>query len=305
MLSPGRDNEVVLEPGEAGAANLPWTLPGWLQVLGPWLGAVAGLCWLGIADVGLTEIGLLLGMVTVSGLGVTIGYHRFFTHQAFQAKPWLLIVLGVCGATAVQGRILFWAATHRTHHQHADSAGDPHSPHHPAGGWRGFWHAHAGWLLAHHHPIDVHQVRDLLAQPLIVWLDRYYLVWVGLGLLAPGLVGAACQGSWTGFLNGVLWGGFIRIVLQQNGTFLVNSLSHAAGSRRFRTPDDSRNNWLVAWVTFGEWHNNHHAFPSSARQGLSWWELDSSYVVIRALAAAGWAWGVREPSAAALRAKRI
>jgi stearoyl-CoA desaturase (delta-9 desaturase) len=219
----------------------------------------------------------VLTWITLSW-GIGMGYHRLHTHRGYRAPKWFEYFLAVCGTLTLEGGPIFWVATHRVHHQKSDQPGDPHSPR------DGAWWAHMLWILfgdAGHNDTERmgKYARDLYNDPFYRWLNTYH--WVPLTLL--GLILWAV-GGW----NYVLWGVFARVTYGLHVTWLVNSATHLWGSRRFRTTDDSRNNWWVALLTFGEgWHNNHHAHPVSARHGLTWYEVDITWISLRALAKLG------------------
>jgi stearoyl-CoA desaturase (delta-9 desaturase) len=194
----------------------------------------------------------------------------------------------------------FWIATHRIHHRHGDGEGDPHSPHTWAGqrlgGLRGFWHAHFEWLHSSGYGYEDSAVRDLTRRRDLVWIDRHWLVWYMLGLAIPSLVGGLVAETTYGALIGFLWGGMLRSFIVGQIPFAVNSVCHLWGSRPYDTPDESRNNALLGVLAMGEgWHNNHHAFPSSARHGFYWWQLDLTWAVIWLMERFGLAWNVRRP----------
>jgi fatty-acid desaturase len=218
-------------------------------------------------------IALLLWLMT-GGLGISMGYHRLHTHRSYRVPLWMEYFFAVCGTMTLEGGPIFWVATHRIHHQKSDQPGDPHSPHDGA-----FW-SHMGWLLfgdVNHNNTRVMSkyAPDLARHPFYVWLNSYH--WVPTVVLA-GILAV------IGGLPLVLWGICLRIVVGYHCTWLVNSASHMWGYRRFATRDDSRNNWWVALMTFGEgWHNNHHAHPTSARHGLAWYEFDSTWILISVL----------------------
>lgn len=239
-------------------------------------------------------------MYLVTGFGVTLGFHRFFTHRSFKCAWPLAACLGVAGSMSGQGPILFWTACHRRHHQSSDRADDPHSPHGFGTGLvgvlKGWWHAHTGWMLSHKTENYRRLVGDLIRDRRVMAINRYYLVWVALGLFIPGTLGGLLTGSWWGFLTGLLWGGLVRMFLVHHTTWSINSICHLFGAAPFPTSDESRNNAVCAVLTFGEgWHNNHHAFPSSARHGLWWWQLDIIYLVVGILKFCRLAWDVRQP----------
>lgn len=234
------------------------------------IGAVAALF---MFNWGAFAIAVFLIWMT-TGLGISMGYHRLHTHRSYKVPVALEYFLAVCGALTLEGGPIFWVATHRIHHQKSDQPGDPHSPR------DGAWWAHMGWILfgeAKHNNTRLMSkyAPDLAKHRFYVWLDNYHwLPTVGLGLLLLMLGG----------LPMMLWGICLRIVIGLHGTWLVNSVTHMWGSRRFATGDDSRNNWWVALITFGEgWHNNHHAHPTSARHGLAWYEFDPSWIQIKIL----------------------
>jgi stearoyl-CoA desaturase (delta-9 desaturase) len=234
-----------------------------------------------------------------TGFGVTVGFHRLLTHRSFKTKPWVRSTLAALGSMAIEGPVISWVADHRKHHAFADQPGDPHSPHVDHGhGWRGalrgLLHAHVGWLFIHTQRANKERYApDLLADPQIRFVERTFLYWAVGGLLLPFFLGWAIGGSLHSALTGLLWGGLIRMLLLHHVTYSINSLCHFFGRRRFDTDDESRNLAWLAPLSFGEaWHNNHHAFPTSAAHGMRRWEFDSSAIVIRLLERAGLAWDV-------------
>jgi stearoyl-CoA desaturase (Delta-9 desaturase) len=235
----------------------------------------------------------------LTGIGVTVGFHRHLTHRAFKAKPWVRGTLAILGSAAIEGPVISWVADHRKHHAFSDRDGDPHSPHvDHGGGWsgalRGLLHAHVGWLFVHTQRGNKQRyARDLLKDPLIRSIDRTFVVWVGVGLLVPFALGYLIGGSMHAALTGLLWGGAVRMLVVHHVTYSINSLCHFFGRQAFDTQDESRNLMWLAPFTFGEaWHNNHHAFPTSFEHGLHRWQLDPSRAVIRALERLGLAWDV-------------
>jgi stearoyl-CoA desaturase (delta-9 desaturase) len=235
----------------------------------------------------------------VIGTGVTVGFHRLFTHRSFKCSPLLRGVFAALGSAAAEGPVIDWVATHRKHHQFSDVAGDPHSPHVGRGsGWRGAFaglaHAHIGWVFSDMEVADEQRyAKDLLADPVVRFVDRTFVLWVFVGLAAAFGLGVALTGTVVGGLTALLWGGAARIFLLHHATFSINSVCHYFGRRGYDTPDESRN---VAWLaipTWGEaWHNNHHAFPTSYRHGLTRWQVDPSAAIIRLLEMLGLAWDV-------------
>ena len=254
---------------------------------------------------------LVLAIVyLLTGFGVTVGFHRLFTHRSFKTGRTLRFVLAALGSAAIEGPLIEWVSNHRKHHQFSDEAHDPHSPHHHGAGvrgaLRGLLHAHVGWILKGDAAATPERyAKDLLSDPVAALVDRTFLLWVLAGLALPFALGAALTGTVTGALTALLWGGAVRIFLLHHATFSINSLCHFFGRRPFDTGDESRNLAWLALPTFGEaWHNNHHAFPSCARHGQAGWQLDPSWWVISALARRGLAWDVVGASAERRLAKR-
>jgi fatty-acid desaturase len=244
------------------------------------IGAVAALFYI---DYGAMLAALIL-YYAAGMLGIGMAYHRLLTHRSYKTPKLIEYFLTICGTLALEGGPIFWVATHRIHHQNSDQEGDPHSPREGT-----FW-AHMGWILMGeglHHDASVlaRYAPDLSKDKFHVWLSNWHWVTnvvVGVGLLA------------FGGIPYVLWGIFFRTTFGLHATWLVNSATHLWGSRRFKTRDDSTNNWWVALLTFGEgWHNNHHAHPTSARHGLAWYELDQNWIGIRTLQLLGLAWDIK------------
>ncbi|HTA20910.1 MAG TPA: acyl-CoA desaturase, partial [Polyangia bacterium] len=238
-------------------------------------------------------------MYILTGLGITVGFHRLFTHRSFKTSRALRFVLAVLGSAAIEGPVISWVADHRKHHAFSDREGDPHSPHVDHGvGWRGalrgLAHAHLGWLFIHtQRGSRERYTPDLLADPVVAFVDRTFLVWALGGLVAAFGLGYAIGGTWRAGLTGLLWGGAVRMLVLHHMTYSINSLCHFFGTRDYATEDHSRNLLWLALPTFGEaWHNNHHAFPTSASHGLSWRQPDPSALVIRLLASVGLVWDV-------------
>jgi len=221
------------------------------------------------------------------GLGISMGYHRLHTHRSYRVPRWMEYFFALCGSATLEGGPIFWVATHRIHHQNSDQPGDPHSPR------DGAWWSHVGWILfgeTNHNNTRMMSkyAPDLAKDPFYIWLNNYH--WV------PILVLTAILYAFGG-LPMVLWGTCVRIIAGLHATWLVNSATHMWGSRRFATRDDSRNNWWVALISFGEgWHNNHHAHPTSARHGLAWYEFDPSWLLIKSLRLLGVARNVKVAS---------
>lgn len=258
----------------------------------PALGTAAA-TWLTLAR-GITafDITLLITTYFLGAIGLEVGFHRLFSHAAFDAKPALKYALAILGSLTAQGPALYWAALHRHHHANSDTAKDPHSP---LNG--GFWHAHLGWMLDAPPPDLFEYVPELFADRTLVRTDRRYFLWLLLGLALPTALGALVYRSPEGALRGLLFGGLVRIFLSQHAIWSINSVCHLVGSRPFESRDGSRN---VAWLTVptlgGSLHNTHHAFPFTAKNAFRWWELDPGYALIRLLALFGLASNVRVPS---------
>ncbi|MBM0206699.1 MULTISPECIES: acyl-CoA desaturase [Micromonospora] len=263
--------------------------------------------WLGWTDV-------IIGLVwyVVSGLGITVGFHRYFTHGSFKAKRWLRVTLAVAGSLAVQGEIIQWVADHRRHHAFSDLEGDPHSP------WRfgtsfwaltrGLFHAHVGWLFRRELSNRGRFAPDLIADRDISRVDRLFPALVAISLLGPALIGGLVTWSWQGALTAFFWAGLVRIGLLHHVTWAINSVCHVYGERPFamRQGDRASNFWPLAILSFGEsWHNLHHADPTSARHGVLRGQVDISARVIWLFEKTGAATQVRWPKPERLAAKLV
>ncbi len=279
-----------------------------LLLMVPFAGVVALIPFSYFFGIRTTDIVLLVTFYVLSLCGITIGYHRHFSHRSFKATRSVRLLAGILGGMAAQGPLTYWVANHRRHHADSDGVNDPHSPTcrggEPLAGWRGFLHAHIGWTMTHEVTNSTLFARDLLRDPVVRFLNRYYLVWVLLGLILPAGIGALVAQSWVGAVAGFLWGGLARIFFAFHATSLINSAGHMFGHRSFDTPDTSRNLSILALLTLGEsWHNNHHAFPSSAIFGVRPREGDLGGLIIRGMGRFGLASSIRCPSPA-LVAKR-
>ena len=246
---------------------------------------------------GWNDIFVFVLLYVLTGLGVTVGFHRLLTHRAFRTNGVIRAALAMLGSAAIEGPVISWVADHRKHHAFSDRAGDPHSPHVGHGhGWRGaargLAHAHLGWLFIHtHRGRRTRYAPDLLADRGVRWVDRTFLVWALGGLVAAFGLGWLFGGRLRDGVTGLLWGGAVRMLVLHHVTYSVNSLCHFFGRRRFDTGDESRNLAWLAPLSLGEaWHNNHHAFPTSAEHGLRRFQVDPSALVIRALERVGLAW---------------
>ena len=249
----------------------PWnSIPFW----GVHVAAIAGVIALGWSwwGLGLAALLYLPRMFLATGV-----YHRYFSHRSYKTSRWFQFVLALGAVSIAEKGVLWWAAHHRNHHKLSDQPGDLHAPRY------GFWWSHIGWILSPaFEGTDLGKVKDLAKYPELRWLDRWWM-------LPPVAVGVVTFliGGWFG----LVWGFFVCQVLSWHGTFTINSLTHIFGKRRYQTTDDSKNHWLLALLTFGEgWHNNHHHYQVSARQGFRWWEIDITYYILRGLAAVGLVW---------------
>ena len=256
-----------------------------------------------------THLFVMIGLYVATGFGITIGFHRLFTHKSFETNRFCQAVFAIIGSMAVEGPVFTWVATHRRHHQHSDDEQDPHSPHLHGEGYKGLlkgmWHSHCGWLFDKEYPKLQAYIPDLMKSRMLVWINKTFTLWVVIGLLIPTVIGGLATMSWGGALIGFLSGGLARVFLVHHLTWSINSVCHLWGSRPYRSHDESRNNVVFGVLAMGEgWHNNHHAFPTSARHGLAWWQFDASYYVIRVMEWLGLAWQVRVPAPEAMAAKR-
>ncbi|MGI8723982.1 MAG: acyl-CoA desaturase [Methyloceanibacter sp.] len=241
----------------------------------------SGITWQAIA------ICVTLYWLRIFAIGA--GYHRYFSHRAYSTSRVFQFILAFLSQSTAQKSVLWWAAKHRHHHLHSDTEHDVHSPRHT-----GFLYSHVGWVFARRHDTyDPSKVADLARYPELRWLHKFELL--------PAIILALLcflAAGWPGLIVGFFW----STVLVYHATFCINSLAHVSGSKRYVTGDDSRNNWLLAVFTMGEgWHNNHHAFQSSVRQGFKWWEIDPTYYILRALSWTGLVWGLRSPPEQVLR----
>jgi stearoyl-CoA desaturase (Delta-9 desaturase) len=253
---------------------------------------------------------LLTAFYLVVAHGVTVGFHRLFTHRSFEARRPLKITLAVLGSMSFQGSLIGWVADHRRHHRYADRPGDPHSPvsrdGEPNMGWRGFFHAHLGWVFSNPSTPRAEFAPDLLNDPDLVLIDRLFVPCCVATLALPFGVGYALTGTLAGALGALVWAGVLRIGLGHHFTWSINSVCHRFGTRPFRTRDRSMNFAPLALFTGGEsWHNTHHAFPMLARHGVDSGQLDTSARLIRWFERLGWVTQVRWPTQLQLDARRV
>jgi stearoyl-CoA desaturase (Delta-9 desaturase) len=268
------------------------------------------LSWNGMVDA--SDLVLFGVGYVLTGLGITMGFHRLLTHRSFETHAPIRMTLAVLGTMAVEGPPIAWVADHRKHHAFSDEEGDPHSPHTHAGAGvlgvlRGLYHAHFGWLISRRDASDpLRYARDLVREPAMRRISQAAPAIVLAGLLIPAGIGYALEPTAVGALEGLLWGGLVRIFFVHHLTWSVNSLGHYYGRRRFATDDRSTNLLPLALVSFGDsFHHNHHAFPRSARHGLRWWEVDVVGLLVVAMERLGLAWNVVRIDEDRQRAKEV
>lgn len=270
------------------------------------LGVVHGI---GALELSFAAVGFVVGQ-----LALEVGFHRGLAHKAFDTSRAMRLLFAVLGSMTAEGRVVHWVANHRRHHIHSDTDDDPHSPHvrrvrgraEALGRWRGLWHAHVGHMLTDDMPNCTLFARDINADPLMRAANEWYATIVALGLALPAGLGLAITGTWMGALQGLLWGGFVRMFLTHHVTWSVASFSHRFGSVMFETGDHSANLVWAALPSFGSgWQNNHHAFPDSAETGLGRGQLDGGGLVIRGLERLGLVWNVRRPTREQIEAQRL
>jgi stearoyl-CoA desaturase (delta-9 desaturase) len=279
----------------------------------PLVGLLAAIVLLWDRAIGPLELGLLIGLYMLTALGVTLGYHRMFTHRAFESSRTFRAIVAVLGSMAVQGSVITWVADHRKHHTFTDEEGDPHSPHLAGPGFpgavKGLWHAHVGWLFESVGTADRQRfAADLLRDGVIRVVDKLFFLWVGLSFAIPFALGWLIGGGLGAALTALLWGGFVRVFLLHHVTWSINSVCHFFGRKRFDVDDESRNVFWLAPLSMGEaWHHNHHAFPTSAFHGLSRWErvADPTGLLISMLEKLGIVWNVVRVSPERQRAKAL
>ncbi len=255
-----------------------------------------------------TDAAIFGGLYAFTGLGISSGFHRLFAHKGYEASTPVRVVLAVAGSMAIEMGVIGWVATHRRHHAYSDKPGDPHSPHLQAGQGvkgivKGLWYAHMGWLFSDDRTAPQRWAPDLLKDRPIHAIDRQFPFWVAMSFVLPAALGLAITQSLTGMLTAFVWGGLVRIFVLHHVTFSINSVCHFFGTRPYATKERSTNNVWLAIASFGEsWHNNHHAFPSSAIFGRRCWQVDLGGALIRVLQVTGGARKVRkdpEPTPAA------
>ena len=305
-MLPVADPAAELPPDDLlpGRSPLPVRIVTLIVIIVPLLGLVAAPFFLWGWGFSWVDLGLLIGMYVLTALGITVGFHRLFTHRSFETYNWVKVIFTALGSMAVEGSMLKWVAMHRRHHQFSDTPEDPHSPHHHGRGLvgllKGAWHAHIGWFFDPDPPGLDDYVKDLARSPTLRVASALWPFWIVVGLVIPAVVGGLVKMSWLGVWTGIIWGGLARIFLVHHVTWSINSACHLWGLRLFKGRDMSRDNVVFGVLGMGEgWHQSHHTFPTSARHGLRWWQIDVSYFVIKILAWLRLAWNVRLPTAEA------
>ncbi len=284
-----------------GTRGIPQQIGVYVFVVVPLLALIAAIpfAWgwgLGWADVAIAAV-----FYVITGLGITVGFHRYFTHGSFKAARPLRIALAVAGSLAMQGPVIDWVADHRRHHAFSDKEGDPHSP------WlfgtsagavaKGFWHSHTGWLFNRDQTNEKRFTPDLLADRDVMRVNRLFVLLSAATLVVPALLGGLLTWSLWGAVTALFWAGLVRVALLHHVTWSINSICHMIGNAPFAARDHSRNVWPLAVLSFGEsWHNLHHADPTCARHGVQRGQVDISARVIQAFEKLGWATAVRWPT---------
>ena len=277
----------------------------------PFIGAAIGIPALWGHGVKALDLGLFFIFYVITGMGVTVGFHRLLTHRSFETTKPIKVALAIAGSAALQGPVIRWVADHRRHHAYADKPGDPHSPHleeHEGvkGVLRGLWHAHTGWFFDPEKTNIKKFAPDLVTDTALRKVDRSFPLIAFMSVVLPGILGLVITRSWMGGLTAFIWGGLARIFFLHHVTWSINSICHFYGSRPFRSKDLSTNNWIMALLSFGEgWHNSHHAFPTSYKHGLGRFQFDPSAWFITGLKKTGLARNVRMPSPNQMAAKRV
>jgi stearoyl-CoA desaturase (delta-9 desaturase) len=261
--------------------------------------------------IGALDLTLFLAFYAFTGLGITVGFHRLFTHRSFKAVRPLRVMLAVAGSMAVEGSVIDWCATHRRHHAFADQFGDPHSPHlAQAAGVKGvllgLWHGHMGWLFEGEATDPQEWAPDLVDDADITRISKWF-PWLTLTtFIAPPVIALALTQSFTAAFTAFLWGSLVRIFLLHHVTWSINSICHFYGKEAYKARDESKNVWALSSISFGEsWHNNHHAFPWSARLGLKFWQVDLGWYAIKTLRALRLVRDIKVPSQAQLAKRKI
>ena len=257
------------------------------------------------------DIWIFLLMTILSTIGIEVGFHRYLSHNSFKTNNIFRKALAIMGCIAGEGPPIYWVATHRRHHQYSDKIGDPHSPNLTGTGFknklRGLWHAHLGWIVDLELTNTALYAKELLKDSSLYSINKYYFLWFLSGLIIPGIIEGLITQSWLGFLSGILWGGIIRIFVAQNLTYSINSLCHVYGNVFLKTEDKSKNiGGIFAILTWGgSYHNNHHAFPNTAINQFTWWQIDLSGLLLRIFESIGLVWDLKCPRLEAIAAKKV
>ena len=281
-----------------------------ILTIAPLLGFAIAIATLWGRGLGALDAGLFLFFYFFTGFGVTVGFHRMLTHQSFKARPVTRAVLAIAGSMAIQGSAISWVATHRRHHAFSDREGDPHSPHLDGeagvkGILKGLWHAHLGWLFDPEQTSAQRWAPDLLKDPVMVKINRLFPFLGILSFALPPLIAFGITRSFGAAAMVFVWASLVRVFLLHHVTWSINSICHFYGKRPFASPDHSTNNWMLSLISMGEsWHNNHHAFPTSARHGVLRGQIDPSALVIRLLERLGLVEDVKVPSRDQLQSHR-
>ncbi|MDT7728694.1 MAG: hypothetical protein QOI21_5270 [Actinomycetota bacterium] len=289
------------KPIISGRRGFPIQLSVYFGVIAPLAALVTAVPFAWGWGLNWVDVGIFLVFYCVSGLGITVAYHRYFTHGSFKAKRWLHVAMAIAGSMAVQGPVITWVADHRRHHAFSDRDGDPHSPWAfgttPVAIVKGFWHAHMGWLFERDQSNAERFAPDLVKDPAIKKVDELFWLWTLLSLTLPALLGGLITWSFAGALSAFFWAGLVRICVLHHVTWSVNSICHMIGERPFAARDKSANFWPLAIFSFGEsWHNLHHADPTSARHGVQRGQIDLSARLIWIFEKLGWVHSVRWPT---------
>jgi stearoyl-CoA desaturase (delta-9 desaturase) len=281
-----------------------------LVTIFPFAGAAIGIPLLWDHGIKALDLSLFFIFYVITGMGITVGFHRMLTHRSFEAVKPVKLALAIAGSMALQGAVVSWVADHRRHHAYSDKPGDPHSPHlAEAQGVKGIiaglWHAHTGWFFSPEKTNIRKFAPDLIADKAILKVSKTFPLWATISIVLPGLIGLAVTRTWLGGLTALIWGGLARIFFLHHITWSINSICHFYGKRPFKSKDESTNNWIMALLSFGEgWHNSHHAFPTSYKHGLGRFQFDPSAWFISGLKVLGLARNIKMPTLEQMAAKR-
>jgi stearoyl-CoA desaturase (delta-9 desaturase) len=277
---------------DAGTAKLQKRLVLVVTII-PFLGFIAAAWTLWGTGLSLVAASIFITMYLITGFGITVGFHRLVTHQSFETKPWVRSALAIAGSMAIQGPVIRWVADHRRHHAFSDQPGDPHSPHLDEGPGirgvlKGLWHAHLGWFFDEEQTSAKRWAPDMVKDPAMRTIDKLFPLWALISFGLPPVLGFAFTGTLSGAVMAFLWGSLARIFMLHHVTWSINSICHFYGKRPYETTDFSTNNWMLSLISLGEsWHNNHHAFPTSAVHGLQPAQIDLTGGFIRGMKAVG------------------